>query len=140
MTQAYWHISNSLHEYLNEDLTLSRLNPATIKFKKLENYSVYSIQKVGTDHFLAIREEGQLQWTPTYNESCCQWRIYGGPRNHVTIMAAHADLGLRDAPRLGFSDDKRLILQNHDYPSWYLTPTTYPYYAFPESKLESPAP
>jgi len=141
----YWRISNSLREYLDEDLTFSGLDPVTIRLKKLQEDGIFTIQQVGTDHFLAVDwsfQEGRVHWKPDFNVSNCQWLIFGGARDPIKIMAVRADLALREAPSLGISDDKRLILQNKYYLSWYLTPTSpgLKYYASRRSKLEPPAP
>jgi hypothetical protein len=108
--QAFWQISNSIGEYITDDLTLSGSHPITIKFKKLEEYSIYTIQQVGTDHFL----DWACQWILSQTESC-QWRIMGTAREPVMIMAYRKDLPAREALHLGVSDDKQLVLQKNYY-------------------------
>ena len=126
--QVLWKICNRMNEYMTEDLTLSGPDHVTIKFKKLEDPSnnVFTIQQVGTDHFLswAVTED-HLHWSPTYSDSC-QWQTLGAVRGPLIIMAYRPDLLFSEARMLGV-EEGRLVVKTREYASsWYLHATHYP--------------
>jgi hypothetical protein len=118
-----------MNEYITEDLTLSGSNHVTIMFKKLAelDVTVYTIQQVGTDHFLTWDcTEGELHWSAEATDSC-KWQTLGKVSGPLIIMAYQKDLPFRDARMLSIDEENRLIVKTKEYAaSWYLHPTGYP--------------
>ena len=117
----HWLISNRWQQYVANDLTLSGLHPLKIKFKKLEE-SVFTIQQVSTDHFLAWTE-GELHWSAEATDSC-KWETLGTVRGPQIIMAYQKNLPFENAIMLGVEEQNRLIVKTKEYAcTWYLIPT-----------------
>lgn len=110
-----------MNEYITEDLTLSGSNHVKIKFNKLEE-SIFTIQQVGTNHFLAWTE-GDLHWSAEATDSC-KWQTLGSVRGPLIIMAYQKDIPFEETRMLGIDEENRLIVKTKEYAaSWYLHPT-----------------
>jgi hypothetical protein len=117
----HWLISNRWQQYVANDLTLSGSHPLKIKFKKLEE-KVFTIQQVGTDHFLDWTE-GKLHWSAEATDSR-KWQTLGSVSGPMIIMAYQKDILLEKAIMLGVDEENRLIVKTKEYAcTWYLTPT-----------------